>query len=53
MAHLHEMGSSYFACSQCHQQSQAKVNYLAGDNLGRLGLIIPNSNRLPYTLFVA
>lgn len=44
-----EMGSSPFAC----HQSQVQVNYLAGDNLGRLGLIIPDSKRLPYALFGA
>lgn len=47
-----DMGSSPFACRQI-QQSQVQVNYLAGDNLGRLGLIIPYSNRLPYALFGA
>ena len=45
-----EMGSSPFACRQS-QRSQVQVNYLAGDNLGRLGLIIADSNRLPYALF--
>lgn len=44
-----EMSSSPCAC----HQSQGQVNYLAGDNLGRLGLIIPDSNRLPYALFGA
>lgn len=46
------VGSSPFACHQS-QQSQVQVNYLARDNLGRLGLIIPDSNRLPYALFGA
>lgn len=45
-----EMGNSPLACRQS-QWSQMQVTHLAGDNLGRLGLIFPDSNRLPYALF--
>lgn len=53
LAHLYGDGQLSRCLSPMPPTEPSQVNYLAGDNLGRLGLIIPDSNRLPYALFEA